>query len=229
MGRSGCYSPSRDVVDTPDISGVVLAWLHRPGYVRGLPNPSHSTTSGLLPPQDAFPTLGGADRERLNRAIPLVYNELRTIAHRHLSAHGHEDTLNSTALVHEAYLKLGGESGAAWNDRAHFFALASIVMRQILIDRARTRASLKHGGTQRRITLEEDTVAIDEQAESLLHLDEALGRLAKVAPRLVRVVEFRFFGGMSEEEIGSVLGVTTRTVRRDWDKARLLLRRALSA
>lgn len=102
-------------------------------------------------------------------------------------------------------------------------------MRQILIDRARARSSLKRGGTQSRITLEEATIAVDDQVESLLQLDDALGRLAEIAPRLVRVVEFRFFGGMSEEEIGSVLGVTTRTVRRDWDKARLLLRRALSA
>ena len=178
---------------------------------------------------DAFPSLGEADRKQLDRAIPLVYRELRTIAHRHLAAHGNDDTLNSTALVHEAYLKLGTESGAAWKDRAHFFALASIVMRQILIDRARSRTSLKRGGVQRRITLEEDTLAVDDQAESLLQLDEALGRLAEVAPRLVRVVEYRFFGGMSEDEIGSVLGVTTRTVRRDWDKARLLLRRALTA
>jgi RNA polymerase sigma factor (TIGR02999 family) len=178
---------------------------------------------------DAFPLLSGTDRESLDRAIPLVYRELRTIAHRHLAAHGGEDTLNSTALVHEAYLKLGSASGAAWRDRAHFFALASIVMRQILTDRARSRATHKRGGDQRRITLDETTVAADDQAESLLQLDEALGHLAEIAPRLVRVVEFRFFGGMSEEEIGSVLGVTTRTVRRDWDKARLLLRRALSA
>ena len=182
---------------------------------------------------DAFPLLTGRDREQLDRAIPLVYHELRAIAHRHLAAHGGEDTLNSTALVHEAYLKLGGAGGgaggAAWRDRAHFFALASIVMRQILTDRARSRGSLKRGGEQRQITLEESTVAADDQAESLLQLDDALDGLAKIAPRLVRVVEFRFFGGMSEDEIGSVLGVTTRTVRRDWDKARLLLRRALSA
>jgi RNA polymerase sigma factor (TIGR02999 family) len=171
----------------------------------------------------------GQGRDELNRAIPLVYRELRTIAHRHLAAHGHEDTLNSTALVHEAYLKIGAQEGAAWQDRAHFFALASVAMRQILIDRARARTSLKRGGVQRQITLEEDTISTEDQAESLLQLDDALVKLAEVAPRLVRVVECRFFGGMSEEEIGSVLGVTTRTVRRDWDKARMLLRRALSA
>ena len=169
------------------------------------------------------------DRESLDRLVPLVYRELRAIAHLQLAAHGGEDTLNSTALVHEAYLKLGSEAGAAWNDRAHFFALAALVMRQILTDRARARAAAKRGGAQRRITLEENTVAVDDQAESLLQLNDALGRLASFAPRLVRVVEFRFFGGMSDDEIAAVLGVTSRTVRRDWDKARLLLRRALAA
>ena len=102
-------------------------------------------------------------------------------------------------------------------------------MRQILTDRARARVAVKRGGIQRRITLDEQTLPGDEQADSLLQLDEALGRLADVSPRLVRVVEFRFFGGMTEEEIGTVLGVTPRTVRRDWDKARLLLRRALAS
>lgn len=178
---------------------------------------------------DAFSFLASHDRESLDRLIPLVYRELRTIAHRHLAAHDGEDTLNSTALVHEAYLKLGAEAGSAWQDRSHFFALASIVMRQILTDRARARVALKRGGVQRRITLEENTLAVDDQAESLLQLNDALGRVAQIAPRLVRVVEFRFFGGMSDEEIGALLGVTPRTVRRDWDKARLLLRRALGA
>ena len=104
-----------------------------------------------------------------------------------------------------------------------------MVMRQILTDRARARVAEKRGGVQTRITLEEDTVVVADQADSLLQLDAALGRLAEVAPRLVRVVEFRFFGGMSEDEIASVLGITSRTVRRDWDKARLLLRRALDS
>lgn len=178
---------------------------------------------------EAFPFAEPRDRESLDRLVPLVYRELRAIAHRHRAAHGNADTLNSTALVHEAYLKLGKEAGAAWRDRSHFFALASMVMRQILTDRSRARVAGKRGGVQHRITLEEHTVAVDDQAESLLQLDDALDRLAEIAPRLVRVVEFRFFGGMTEEEIATVLGVTTRTVRRDWDKARVLLRRALAA
>ena len=178
---------------------------------------------------DAYSFVAPQDRESLDTLVPLVYRELRTIAHRHLQARGSDDTLNSTALVHEAYLKLGREAGTVWQDRAHFFALASMVMRQILIDRARARVAEKRGGVQTRITLEEDTLVVADQADSLLQLDDALGRLAAVAPRLVRVVEFRFFGGMSEDEIASVLGITTRTVRRDWDKAKLVLRRALES
>lgn len=191
-----------------------------------------ATGDSVIPrgPRDLPDEQATTEREALDRALPLLYNELRAIAHRHLTAHGAEDTLNSTALVHEAYLKLGGDQASpAWRDRGHFFALASVVMRQILTDRARARMAIKRGGVQRRITLEENTIAVDDQAEALLHLDDALARLAEIAPRLVRVVEYRFFGGMSEEEIAGVLDVTTRTVRRDWDKARLLLRAALSA
>ena len=183
----------------------------------------------VVPPAlpDAHSFVASHDRASLDTLVPVVYRELQAIAHRHLQARANDDTLNSTALVHEAYLKLGRDAGAVWENRAHFFALASMVMRQILTDRARARVAEKRGGVQTRITLEEGTVSVDDQADSLLQLDDALGRLAKVAPRLVRVVEFRFFGGMSEDEIASVLGITTRTVRRDWDKARLLLRRAL--
>ena len=189
------------------------------------------TDSGRAAPSalpDAYSFVAVHDREALDKLVPLVYRELRTIAHRHLNARASDDTINSTALVHEAYLKLGREAGAVWQGRAHFFALASMVMRQILTDRARARVAEKRGGVQTRITLEEDTLAVADQADSLLQLDEALGQLAEVAPRLARVVEFRFFGGMSEDEIASVLGITTRTVRRDWDKARLVLRRALA-
>lgn len=177
--------------------------------------------------RDAYSFVAPHDRESLDKVVPLVYRELRTIAHRHLLSQGREDTLNSTALVHEAYLKLGRDAGTVCKDRTHFFALASMVMRQILTDRARARVAEKRGGVQTRITLEEDTIVVADQADSLLQLDAALARLGEVAPRLVRVVEFRFFGGMSENEIASVLGITSRTVRRDWDKARLLLRRAL--
>jgi RNA polymerase sigma factor (TIGR02999 family) len=161
--------------------------------------------------------------------VPLVYHELRALAHRRLADRGGAGSLNTTALVHEAYLKLAGNAGPEWRDRSHFFALASKVMRQILVDRARARATLKRGARRRAITFDEQTLAADEQADSLLELNDALARLSAVSPRLVQVVECRFFGGMTDGEIAAVLGVTERTVRRDWDKARLLLRRALDA
>ncbi len=176
------------------------------------------------------------DRDDLDHLVPLVYQELRTIAHRHLAArggvNGSASTLATTALVHEAYLKLasgGSGGGGAWRDRPHFLAVAAVAMRQILVDRARARASVKRGGGRARVTLDDDALAADDQPEALLEIDDALQRLAEVAPRLARVVELRFYGGLSEEEIGAALDVTSRTVERDWAKARMLLRRALDA
>ncbi|HVT38901.1 MAG TPA: ECF-type sigma factor [Gemmatimonadaceae bacterium] len=173
--------------------------------------------------------LRSGGHESLDRLLPIVYEELRAIAHRHLTARGQADSLVTSALVHEAYLKLVDQTQARWKDRAHFFALASVAMRHILVDRAKARRALKRGGVRRKITLDEGTVAVDDQAESLLDIDDALTRLAAVSPRLARIVECRFYGGLSEEEIAEVLGVTVRTVQRDWAKARMLLRRVLGS
>ncbi len=174
----------------------------------------------------SLPDDGGA----LDALVPVVYRELREIARRQLDAprgaHG-TPTLSPTALVHEAYLKLAADPQRTWRDRPHFLALAAVAMRQILIDRARARATVKRGGGLARITLDEGALAGEEQPEALLAVDEALQRLAALAPRLGRVVELRFYGGLTEDEIAEVLGVTTRTVQRDWSKARMLLRRAL--
>jgi RNA polymerase sigma factor (TIGR02999 family) len=167
--------------------------------------------------------------------VPAVYDELRAIAHRRLAAAGGRAagrTLATTALVHEAYLKLaGGPAGAPgpWRDRAHFLAVAALAMRQILVDRARARATHKRGGGAAWSTLDEGAVAADDQPDVLLEIDDALERLAAVSPRLARLVELRFYGGMSEDEIAAALGVTARTVQRDWRKARMLLHRALAA
>jgi RNA polymerase sigma factor (TIGR02999 family) len=173
------------------------------------------------------------DGRALEALVPLLYRELRAIAHRQLGASPGARrggaTLSTTALVNEAYLKLGGAPHRPWNDRPHFLATAAVAMRQILVDRARARAALKRGGGFAHVTLEEDALASDGEPEALLMLDQALDRLAALAPRLARVVELRFYGGLSEEEIGSVLDVTVRTVQRDWVKARMLLRRALDA
>jgi RNA polymerase sigma factor (TIGR02999 family) len=166
-------------------------------------------------------------RDSLDRLLPAVYEELRALAHRHLAKHGHGGSLATTDLVHEVYLKLVDQSRAEWRDRAHFFALSSRAMRHVLVDRALASATLKRGGASRQVTLDEEAIAIDDSPETLLAIDEALDALAAVEPRLAKVVECRFFGGLSEKEIAEALGVTERTVERDWVKARMLLRRAL--
>ena len=163
----------------------------------------------------------------LEQLMPLVYDELRVFAHRQLANQARGGTLSTTALVHEAYLKLVDQSHADWRDRAHFLAVASLAMRHVLVDRAKARSTLKRGGERRRITLDDSHIAVDDQPDALLQLDEAMNRLAELQPRLARVVECRFFGGLTEDEIAEALGVTVRTVQRDWAKARMLLQREL--
>jgi RNA polymerase sigma factor (TIGR02999 family) len=184
---------------------------------------------GLSTHPDVLAALRSGRRESLDRLVPVVYDQLRAIAHRELAARARGGTLSTTALVHEAYLKLVDQSRAGWCDRAHFLALASLAMRHVLVDRAKARAALKRGGDLRRISLDEEEIGVDDQPEALLQLDEALDRLAALEPRLARVVECRFFGGLTEEEIAEALGVTARTVQRDWAKARMLLQRALES
>lgn len=178
---------------------------------------------------EALADLGrSGGREALDQLLPGVYRELCAIAHRRLIAGPPGASLSTSDLVHEAYLKLVDQPNAKWEDRAHFFALASVAMRHILVDRAKARTALKRGGPRRSITLDEDVIAVADQAEALLDINEALDGLAETDARLARVVECRFFGGMSEEEIAEAFGVTVRTVQRDWAKARMLLRRALA-
>lgn len=171
--------------------------------------------------------LRSGSRESLNRLVPLLYQELRAIAHRQIARRPNGATLGTTGLVHEAYLKVAAHSRGAAPDRAHFLALASVAMRHVLVDQARARGRLKRGGPCGCITFDDDQIAADDQPDALLQLDEALTWLAELEPRLARVVECRFFGGLPEDEIAEALGVTVRTVQRDWAKARMLLRRAL--
>ena len=164
--------------------------------------------------------------------VPLVYDELRALARRHLRRERDSHTLNTTALVHETYLRLVQQRGTQCQNRSQFFAIAARVMRRVLIDYARQHRAAKRGGPAPIITLERVEAEIndaDERAELLLALDEAVSRLAAVNPRLAQVVECRFFGGLSEEETAAALGVTARTVRRDWVKAKDWLRRELEA
>ena len=181
----------------------------------------------MTPRIDVLSDLRSGRGGSLDRLVPLLYDELRAIAHRQLGVRGRGGTLSTTELVHEAYLKLVDQSHAEWRDRAHFLALASVAMRHVLVDRAKARAALKRGGGRRQVSFDEARVGQEGQPEALLQLDEALERLAAAEPRLARVVECRFFGGLTEEEIAEVLAVTVRTVQRDWAKARMLLRRAL--
>ena len=170
--------------------------------------------------------LRGGRREAFDQILPLLYHELRRAAHRELSARP-SDTLSTTALVHELYLKLSRVQRADWRDRAHFLSVAAVAMRHILVDRARRRTAEKRGGLHRSVTLDEQLTRADGQAESLLELHDALEKLALLDERLARVVECRFFGGMTEQETAEALSITERTVRRDWVKARGLLYQAL--
>ena len=150
----------------------------------------------------------------------MVYEELKRIASRQLGRQQDAHTLSTTALVHEAYLKLVDQTRAEWVDRAHFYAVAAQAMRRILVDHARKHRAAKRGGGDRRVPLDDVDLPIEERAELLVALNEALERLAALDSRLAQVVECRYFGGLSEEETAAALGVTARTVRRDWVKAR---------
>ncbi|MGE0352098.1 MAG: sigma-70 family RNA polymerase sigma factor [Gemmatimonadales bacterium] len=163
------------------------------------------------------------DTGAMNDLFALVYDELRRRAHLHLVRVGRGGTLDTTALVHEAYLKLVDSAHQSYNDRIHFYAVASRAMRQILVDQARRRLTAKRGGGAVPVSLEAGKVGAPEPAEELVALDEALGRLATVDERLARTVELRFFGGLSVEETAAVLNVAPRTVKRDWQKARAVL------
>jgi RNA polymerase sigma factor (TIGR02999 family) len=169
-----------------------------------------------------------SDDRAADRLFPLVYEELRRIAHRQLRRERTGHTLGTTALVHEAYLKLVDITRVEWRDRVHFLSMAARAMRRILVDYARQHRAERRGGGVAPLALDEaPELSVDAQAEELIALDEALTRLGELNPRLVHVVEHRFFAGMSEEESAEALAVTDRTVRRDWVKARGWLRQAL--
>jgi RNA polymerase sigma factor (TIGR02999 family) len=160
--------------------------------------------------------------------FPLVYEELRRIARRQLRRERAGHTLDTTALVHEAYLRIAARSHAEWTDRSQFFAVAAIAMRRILVDYARRYCTAKRGAAPSRVSLTDVMLVAEARADTLVALDEALEELARIDPRLSRVVECRFFAGLTEEETAGVLGVTARTVRRDWTKAKGWLHRTLA-
>ena len=169
---------------------------------------------------DASPAMDHLDPAAAESLFPLLYEELRRIAHRQLAVERAGHTLCTTALVHEAYVKLAGQAEAQFASRAHFLAVAAQAMRRILVSHARKVRADKRGGRWQRLDLDQVDIPVDDRAEALVILDGALDRLATLNPRLSRVVECRFFGGMTEEETATALGVTDRTVRRDWVKAK---------
>lgn len=182
----------------------------------------------------ADPSARSADYDRradVDALLPFVYQELRILARAQLGPFRSGQTLDTTALVHEAYLKLAGEARTRFKDRKHFLTIASLAMRQILIDHARYHAARKRGGGKARLSLDQidpSSLAVDTQAAELLALDDALDRLSRLDARLARVVELRFFGGLAVEETAEILEVSVPTVKRDTRAARAFLSKAMS-
>jgi RNA polymerase sigma factor (TIGR02999 family) len=161
--------------------------------------------------------------------IPLIYDELRRLAGRHMAQERTDHTLQATALVNEVYVRLTDQRHLHWQNRAHFFALASRLMRRILVDHARAHQSVKRGGDARHVLLEEAMVVSEETAADLVALDDALSRLSAIDSRKSEVVELRYFGGLTFEEVAEVLKISPITVRRDWSTAKAWLYREIGA
>ncbi len=169
------------------------------------------------------------DRESLDRLMPLVYERLSEIAHVHLAGERPGHTLDTRGLVHEAYLKLVDVAEVEWRDRVHFLSMASRLMRRILVDHARKRTAQKRGGSRRRVELKEDLLLTGTRAETLIELDEALGRLETLNARQAAAVEHHYFGGLTAEETAAALEVSRATVERDLRAARAWLAREWGA
>jgi RNA polymerase sigma factor (TIGR02999 family) len=172
--------------------------------------------------------ISGGDRSAADRLMPMVYDEFRGIAGRYLGREKPGHTLQPTDLVHEAYLKLVDQKRVDWQGRTHFFAVGAMAMRRILANHARDKGRLKRGGSSAKIELRDDLAISGNREEEILAIDEALNRLAELDPRHAKVVELRFFGGLTGEEVAEALGVTRQTVQNDWRVARAWLRRELS-
>ena len=170
---------------------------------------------------------GKGDEAALDKLMPMVYEELRRLAKRYMSRQRPGHTLQTTALVNEAYLRLIDSSRVRWQNRAHFFAVSARLMRRILVDFARSRNNLKRGGRVQRVTLDNELQVASERGTDLIALDDALKELASFNQRQSQIVELRYFGGLSEEETAEVLKVSPRTVGRDWSQARAWLYRQL--
>ena len=172
---------------------------------------------------------GDGDRAALDELIPLVYDELRRLARRYTSRERPGNTLQTSALINEAYLRLVDQKNVRWQNRAHFYGIAAQMMRRILVDHVRKRRYQKRGGGGQRVSFDEAMIVSDERAGEVVALDDALKSLAEVDPRKSQLVELRFFGGLSIEETAEVLNVSPGTVMRDWTLAKAWLRRAVTS
>jgi RNA polymerase sigma factor (TIGR02999 family) len=197
-----------------------------PPALWGRSNPLHREPSS--PVTELLVRWRGGDREALEELMPLVYEELRRLAHHYLRQERDDHTLQSTALVHEAYLRLAGQNPPQWQNRAHFFGIAAHIMRQILVEYARGRSAAKRGGNALTLTLDE-AVALPQQMDvDVVALDQALNELSDLDAQQSRIVELRFFAGLTIEDTSEVLGISPATVKRDWVTARAWLFRAMS-
>jgi len=184
-----------------------------------------------LPPQEVTQLLADwskGDKSALDKLLPLVHAELRRIARRQMSHERPGHTLQATALINEVYLKLLGQESFEWQNRAHFFAVCAQMMRRILIDHARAHTREKRGGGAVQVSLDKAVVIASEQAEHLLALDEALRSLENLDAQKAKIVELRYFGGLSLEETAEVLDISPRTVRREWQRSKAWLYRMIS-
>ena len=195
---------------------------HLSAKIRRVPTVSSQEITRLLA------DWGKGDRSALEKLLPLVHAELRQIARRQMSQERPGHTLQATALINEAYLKLLGQEGFEWHNRAHFFAACAQIMRHILIDHARAHARDKRGGGAIKVSLNDaDAAVAGEKAEQLIALEEALRFLERVDPQKGRIVELRYFGGLSIEETAEVLNISPRTVRREWQRSKAWLYRMI--
>jgi RNA polymerase sigma factor (TIGR02999 family) len=167
--------------------------------------------------------VGAGDAQAAEKLLPLVYDELRKLAAQKMAKEAPGQTLQPTALVHEAWMRLGADQQPVWQNRAHFFAAAAEAMRRILVENARRKQRLRHGGNQQRVGIEEADVPADPEDDQLLEVDEALDQLAREDPIQAQVVKLRFFAGLTNEEVAAALGVSTKTVQRYWTHAKVRL------
>ena len=184
--------------------------------------PSHGDITQLLK------DWSDGDQQALTKLIPLVYDELRRLAQRYMAQERPDHTLQTTALVHEAYLRLVDLNNVRWQNRAHFFGVSAQLMRHILVDYARNQHAAKRGGANLKLSLDEAVNLSDERAVELVALDDAMARLASLDPQKSRIAELRFFGGLNIEEVAEILGVSAATVVRQWRLARAWLNREIS-